>query len=132
MNDLEGKTGRKVAVHITPTPNAPSEARHFVADVLGKHPNVESAKLVASELVTNAVRHGGHDAGDIIVSIKPFTQGGATRVRLEVAQVDHPGFEYKTQTSGHTNATGRGLMIVDAVAKDWGVEEDGTVWAVLE
>lgn len=132
MNDLDGKTGRTVVLHITPTPNAPGEARHFVADVLGQHPNVESAKLVASELVTNAVRHGGRDAGDIVVSVKRLDQSGTSGVRVEVAQIDHPGFAYEDQASGHTNATGRGLMIVDAVAKDWGVEDDGTVWAVLE
>lgn len=132
MNDLDGKTSRTVVVYLTPTPKAPSEARHFVGDVLGQHPNVESAKLVASELVTNAVRHGGRDAGDIIVSIQPLSRDEASGVRLEVSQVDHPGFSYVKEASGHTSATGRGLMIVDAVATDWGVKDDGTVWAVLE
>ncbi len=131
MNDLDDETSRTVVAHINPTAMAPREARHFISDVLSRHPSVETAKLVASELVTNAVRHGGQDAGDITVSVRPPSASNR-RVKLTVSQVDHPGFSYDLQSSGHTSATGRGLMIVDAVASEWGVEEDGSVWAVLE
>lgn len=131
MNDRDDETSDTVVAHINPTPMAPSEARQFVGGILGQHPSVESAKLVASELVTNAVRHGGHDAGDITVTVHPRS-GPDRSVRLAVSQADHPGFDFDTQDSGHTSPTGRGLMIVDAVAAEWGVEADGTVWAVLQ
>lgn len=131
MNDRDDETSNTVVAHINPTPMAPSEARRFVGDILSQHPSVESAKLIASELVTNAVRHGGHDAGDITMSVQA-PKGPDRRVKLTVSQADHPGFNYDRQSLGHISATGRGLMIVDAVAAEWGVEDDGTVWALLE
>ena len=109
------------------TESAPADARRFVDDVLSSSPHRESAKLVASELVTNAVRHGGMDAGSIDVAIV-MIEG----VRIEVSQAAHSGFVHSIRQPDLDEATGRGLMIVAAVSSEWGIEESsGKVWAVF-
>lgn len=109
------------------TDSAPADARRFVDDVLCNSPHLESAKLVASELVTNAVRHGGMDAGAIDVEIVMIDG-----VRLEVSQAAHAGFVHSIRRPDLDEATGRGLMIVAAVSSEWGIEEStGKVWAVF-
>ena len=130
MNEIEDSTASVSEVHLNPTQTAPGDARRFVADVLDGHASVEAAKLIISELVTNAVLHGGRDAGRVTVIVRRDPQHD--RVRLEVTQAKHPGFKYLDQQPGHLGPTGRGLMIVDAVATDWGVDSDtGAVWVVL-
>ncbi len=130
MHETENTTRRTVAVHLNPTPAAPGDARRFIVDVLDRHPAVESAKLIVSELVTNAVLHGGRDAGHITVSVSEDGDGGS--VRLEVSQPAHPGFDFEDNAPGHMESTGRGLMIVEAVADQWGFDRStGSVWAVL-
>lgn len=104
---------------------APADARRFVEQVLGSSPHRDAAKLVVSELVTNAVRHGGRAAGHIDIEIEV---GDA--VTLEVSQPDHSGFVASVRRPGIDDATGRGLMIVAAVSSSWGVDEStGCVWA---
>ena len=130
MNEIDDWTASVAEIHLSPTQNAPGDARRFVADVLDGHAAVESAKLLISELVTNAVLHGGRDAGRVTVIVGREPEHG--RVRLEVSQAKHPGFQYLDQEPGHLGPTGRGLMIVDAVATDWGFDsESGSVWVIL-
>jgi anti-sigma regulatory factor (Ser/Thr protein kinase) len=130
MNEIGDSTAQIAEVHLNPIPTAPGDARRFVSDVLDGHRAVESAMLIVSELVTNAVRHGGRDAGSVTVIIEQNSK--RDRIRLEVSQTSHAGFHYQDQVPGHLGPTGRGLMIVDAVASEWGVDEGcGSVWAIL-
>ncbi len=130
MNEIDDSTALVSEVHLSPTQSAPGDARRFVADVLDGHAAVEPAKLVVSELVTNAVLHGGRDAGRVTLVVTRDEEHD--QVRLQVSQSKHPGFQYLDQQPGHLGPTGRGLMIVDAVATEWGVDrETGSVWAVL-
>jgi anti-sigma regulatory factor (Ser/Thr protein kinase) len=130
MNEIDDSTTSVAEVHLNPTPTAPGDARRFVTDVLDGHASIEPAKLIVSELVTNAVLHGGRDAGRVTVVVQRDIGHG--RVRLEVSQSKHHGFLYPDQEPGHLGPTGRGLMIVDAIASDWGIDDDtGTVWVVL-
>lgn len=130
MNEIDDSTTAVSEVHLKPTPNAPSDARRFVADVLDGHAAVEPAKLIISELVTNAVLHGGRDAGRVTVTLRKDDEHD--RVRLEVSQSKHPGFQYLDREPGHLGPTGRGLMIVDAIATEWGIDDEtGSVWVVL-
>lgn len=116
---------RRRAFRCAATESAPADARRFVDEVLTSSPHRESAKLVASELVTNAVRHGGLDAGSIDVAIHVIDG-----VRLEVSQDAHSGFVPSLREPNIDDATGRGLMIVAAVSSDWGIDEvTGKVWA---
>lgn len=130
MNEIDDSTTSVAEVHLNPTSSAPADARRFVSDVLDGHAAVESAKLVISELVTNAVLHGGQDAGRVTVIVERDPEDD--RVKLEVSQSKHSGFLYLDQEPGHLGPTGRGLMIVDALATEWGVDGDtGSVWVVL-
>jgi anti-sigma regulatory factor (Ser/Thr protein kinase) len=130
MNEIDDSTTSVTEVHLNPTPTAPGDARRFIADVLDGLAVVEPAKLVVSELVTNAVLHGGRDAGQVSVIVE--RDAVHDRVRLQVSQAQHPGFEYLGREPGHLGPTGRGMMIVKGIAAEWGIDnETGSVWVVL-
>ena len=83
----------------------------------------DSVQLIASELVTNALRHGGGTA-DISLSYRPGV------VRVEVR--DHGSGEPRLLDVPADAESGRGLAIVAKLSSDWGVQRhaDGkTVWA---
>jgi serine phosphatase RsbU (regulator of sigma subunit) len=84
-----------------------------------------TARLLASELVTNSVRHGGGDEDDWIgfdVALSP------NALRVEVS--DHgPGFAPAPARPKPDQVAGRGLFLVDALADRWGSADGGTrVW----
>ncbi|MFE9682784.1 ATP-binding protein [Streptomyces sp. NPDC006285] len=84
---------------------------------------IETAELLASELVTNALEHGH---GDVRVLLT-FTDG---RMRLDVRD-GSPESPVLREASA-LDETGRGLFIVKAAADGWGVSEDGTTtWCTL-
>ena len=83
----------------------------------------DSVQLIASELVTNALRHGGGTA-DISLSYRPGV------VRVEVR--DSGSGEPRLLEVPPDAESGRGLAIVAQLSAAWGVEyhDDGkTVWA---
>jgi anti-sigma regulatory factor (Ser/Thr protein kinase) len=132
MKEIHESARGTALVYLNSTPTAPGDARRFVVGVLDDHPAVESAKLVISELVTNAIRHGGGDAGCITVSVDQHAGPSGDHVRIEVSQPNHVGFDFEERDAGHMDPTGRGLMIVDAVAEDWGFDRsNGSVWVLL-
>jgi anti-sigma regulatory factor (Ser/Thr protein kinase) len=94
--------------------------------------DAEIAELLASELLTNAIRHAGLGPGQTIRLRATLPRRG--RLRLEVS---HDGADLPfpaTVTMPPTRACGgRGLAIVDALAAEWGVERGGvlTVWAEI-
>lgn len=112
------------------TDAAPGLARRHVSAACSDVPPhvVEAAKVLASELVTNAVRHGNGRVG-LRVAVEEAA------VQIEVSddgrEMPEPGNGWRPDSEG-----GRGLMIVSALADDWGSAprggEDGkTVWARL-
>jgi anti-sigma regulatory factor (Ser/Thr protein kinase) len=109
-------------------PTDVSEARHFVQGHLVDHGLVEmvdAARLVVSELSTNAIQHARTP-----FSVQLERQDGS--VLLSVA--DGTGHLPESGPAGGvTLATrGRGLQIVQAFSSDWGVNltDDGKiVWA---
>ncbi len=130
MNEIDESSTSLSEVHFDPTPKAPGDARRFVAGVLAGHAAVESAKLIVSELVTNAVIHGGRNAGRVAVAVG--LDAKRDRITLEVSQPKHAGFRYSDRNPGHLEPTGRGLMIVDSIATDWGIDDtNGSVWVIL-
>lgn len=87
------------------------------------------AALIASELVSNAVRHGSALPSGHLVVEWTFGPEGYT---ISVTNASTPGARIAARVADSVEATGRGLLIVAALARDWGVAEaDGctTVWA---
>jgi hypothetical protein len=103
-------------------------ARQFVADRLmawGRYTVVDDASIVVAELATNAVLHA---RSEFIVALS--SHGDAVRVSVRDASARLPAPQDPTPSS----ISGRGLVLVAAVAQRWGTEllPDGkVVWAEL-
>lgn len=117
----------------TTLPAAPTSARaarRFVAEALAhwRLPEVvETAELLVSELVTNALLHAHTD----VELIARLTEG---RVHIEVR--DESSFLPTTRRHHQESQTGRGLELVETLADAWGVDApDGSegkgVWFEL-
>jgi anti-sigma regulatory factor (Ser/Thr protein kinase) len=96
---------------------APAAARSYVAgqlsaDALPEGVAVDDVVLIASELVTNAVR-GGADWIDVTVRV--------TRGRLDLVVGDDAGGWPVLATPDDDATGGRGLGIVDQLADSWKV-----------
>jgi anti-sigma regulatory factor (Ser/Thr protein kinase) len=105
------------------------EARAFVAKALGElHPCVDTAVLLTSELVTNAVMHSSSRCAGGTVSVLIMESAG--RLRIEVAD---EGSELSSPVvRGDVYASdGHGLYLVQTLADQWGYLRDNngtTVW----
>ena len=106
---------------------APRLARAFVAENLQGwqlDDMVETALLVVSEVVTNAVIHARSDA-ELLLERTP------TALRISV--IDHGEGLSQREKTGRGDG-GRGVVIVEALSSRWGTEPtDGgnCVWAEL-
>lgn len=105
-------------------------SRRFVAEVLERSGRdaSDAVLLVASELVTNAVRHGDGD-----VELRIDVDGD--RVRLEVLDDGHVKVEVPHVAPAPTAIGGRGLQLVRDISRRWGSGFDPAgrtlVWAEL-
>ena len=82
-------------------------------------------RLVVSELVTNAVRHG-----EGAIELRLWRDG--TAVRGEVFD-EGGGFEHEVRRTGWDDVGGRGLGIVERLTRRWGIREGTThVWFELD
>ncbi|MFD1831017.1 ATP-binding protein [Streptomyces desertarenae] len=109
-------------------------ARHLLAEWLRRWrcPSdvVDTAQLVVSEFVTNAVVHTASDR------ILCCLQHGEHRLRIEVCDQGTGTRGLAAHSAGVDATNGRGLQLVDALADAWGdVPGPGTrgrvVWAEL-
>ena len=111
-------------------PDAPFAARRFVKSLLecrpyDDHAPTEDAQLVVSELATNAVVHAGSP-----FSVSVRYDGSAVRIAVHDWNPTLPVLRY----GGPTAVSGRGLHLVNTLARAWGVERSPggkTVWAEL-
>jgi len=105
-------------------------SRRFVAEVLARSGRdaSDAVLLVASELVTNAVRHGN---GDVELRIDLDHEN----VRLEVLDDGHVKVTAPRRVPSPTAVGGRGLHLVREVSKRWGSGFDPAgrtmVWAEM-
>ncbi|AUH43266.1 hypothetical protein CXR04_26645 [Streptomyces sp. CMB-StM0423] len=104
-------------------------ARDFVAAALGGIADAEllaDIRLCTSELATNAVRYGPPDR-DFLVRV--VTLHDTVRVEVHDTGDGCP----RTRAPRHDDAHGRGLLVVAALADEWGVAERSgpgkAVWA---
>jgi anti-sigma regulatory factor (Ser/Thr protein kinase) len=105
------------------------EARSFVAKALGElHPGLDTAILLTSELVTNAVMHSSSRCVGGAVSIVIMESAGG--LRIEVA--DEGSDLCSPVVRGDVYASdGHGLFLVQTLADQWGYLRDDsgtTVW----
>jgi anti-sigma regulatory factor (Ser/Thr protein kinase) len=106
-------------------PTAPESARAFVREALQAWNVAEVdhvAELLTSELVTNAVRHAGSP-----ITVRAFHQPSRLRVEVEDTSSAAPTLRRPPPEE----PSGRGLLIVDRLADEWGtdVHPGGkTVW----
>ena len=105
------------------------DARRFVADAIGSSipaSALEIVRLLTSEVFTNGVVHGSGDPIEVEVHLNDVVQ-----VRITDTG---PGFEAKPRQKRLEEPGGYGLVIVDRLADDWGVDSrDGTsVWFTID
>ncbi|MGW6598266.1 ATP-binding protein [Streptomyces sp. NPDC055036] len=90
----------------------------------------DSALLILSELLTNAARHARVSPGREIET-RYLAAPGRLRIEVHDASRERP----RPKAPGPDACEGRGLVIVDALADQWGVSERGgvgkVVWATL-
>jgi anti-sigma regulatory factor (Ser/Thr protein kinase) len=98
-------------------PAAPAKARRIVATLPLTERLRDAVVIVASELVTNSVRHAGVAAGD---PIELHVTGDDRRLTASVHD-GGPGFSKSTAMNGKRRAGGLGLKIVAALSEDWAV-----------
>ncbi|MGW8556961.1 ATP-binding protein [Streptomyces tubercidicus] len=90
----------------------------------------DSAELLLSELVTNAVRAQASADAEVGVGVRFAWSGGRLRLEVWDASDELP----VRKDAEEDEECGRGLVLVDALASCWGVDRDGTgktVWAEL-
>lgn len=112
-------------LRLPPDPASPSTARRWLEALLGgEAPEVvQVAVLALTEAVTNVVLHAR-------TAMRVRARRGPGRLRVEVADEDARG-SLLLRRPHEGAATGRGLLLLDAVTTAWGVEVDDrakTVW----
>ncbi len=122
-------------MRLEPRPDSVRAARRFVVGALDGALDgalsaalVEAVVLLTSEVVTNAIRHGGpYRAGEDVVVRIGRTGDDAVRVEVQDRNLTMPA-----RGDGSTDApSGRGVLLVEELARSWGVTPDGTgkvVW----
>ncbi|MFE3740178.1 SpoIIE family protein phosphatase [Streptomyces sp. NPDC059096] len=119
-------------------------ARHMIRAAVtawGARERSDAIELAADELITNALLHTDGGAA-VVVRVLPRTErsepeaepdGGRTGTgrRLRVEVEDGSSALPHRREAGESGLSGRGLLLVDELADDWGVESRGSgkcVW----
>jgi DNA-binding NarL/FixJ family response regulator len=116
----------EVSTRLAADPASARAARRFVRDALAGADSEdleETVTLLVSELVTNAVIHGGGDV-EVLVRLLPAS------VRVEV--MDASATAPVPRAAADEDTSGRGLALVESLARRWGVDPVAgggkTVW----
>jgi anti-sigma regulatory factor (Ser/Thr protein kinase) len=124
----------QVSIEVPVEAEAPAIAREVVASALVgvrvAEDRIEDLRLLTSEIVTNAIRHAGLEAGDTIGLAVDVSE---ERVRVRVED-DGPGFEpAEVEGPFPGKAGGWGLVLVQQLADAWGVvrNDPNLVWFEL-
>jgi anti-sigma regulatory factor (Ser/Thr protein kinase) len=119
----------RLDLRLPPVPSSVAEARARVLDALGPELDADhrqTLRLLISELVTNAIRHGG--------SKRPLVLRARWDGEVRVEVVDHgDGFLPRPRAGTVEDPGGFGLFLVGRLADRWGVETGDVtrVWFVL-
>ncbi|MBO8185844.1 SpoIIE family protein phosphatase [Streptomyces spirodelae] len=88
----------------------------------------DTAELLASEMATNALLH---TEGDATLTARPVRDGGRA---LRIAVTDSSPASPQRRAATEQSTSGRGLMLIEELATDWGVEPRGNgkrVWCEI-
>ena len=101
---------------LTADDRAPGQARAFVRAIVGDHPRLDDLELIASELVTNAVRHG---LEPLVMAVT--TAGSAATITVSnAASSSRPHL----LPADPMRLLGHGLRLVDALSSHWHWQAD--------
>jgi anti-sigma regulatory factor (Ser/Thr protein kinase) len=113
-------------------PDQVREARAFVGRLLGpSHPCGSVAVLLASEMVTNSLRHGGSAGPGEAVTVTVVVWDAGVRVEVTGRKADSVPVLRPPDDEAEG---GRGLRLVEDLAVRWGYERGGgqaTTWFEL-
>ena len=119
------------ATKLPPEAASVPEARRFasqaVAELGGTGASPNEVQLLVSELATNAVLHAGTP-----MRLSVLRDGDC--VRIEVRDDDPNVPQVPTGMPAPTATSGRGILLLDAIASEWGVnssEKGKTIWFQL-
>jgi len=118
-------TGALDTIRLPPEPASARAARQHVARVIETGPLsdlVETASLLVSEIVTNALLHAGTD-----IELSCSVEQGSLCVQVRDRSTVSPSPRHYAAGA----MTGRGLGMVELLAAEWGVDVDEhgkTVW----
>ncbi|MFD3487338.1 ATP-binding protein [Streptomyces sp. NPDC058665] len=109
-------------------PESVGQARSFTSEALadwGLPDRAEDVRLCVSELATNALVHGTAPGHGFLVKL----DADEDVVRLEVhdSRRQHP----EARQAAGTDTSGRGLILVNALADGWGVEDRTPVGKIV-
>ena len=133
MGGIERQGPDGLRMRLGSGPDAAAEARRAIARLRADldPPLMETLRLLVTELVTNSVRHTDCQAFTLRIAV------GKSAVLTEVAD-DGPTFDLEPYEGENGRAsdpdTGWGLFLVQRLARDWGVKEEGRskrVWFEL-
>lgn len=122
--------GSRHVVRMRTSRQAPARARREVRRLLSGaagRTTVDTAVLLTSELVTNAVRYG--DIDEIVMTV----ECGPDSIRVSV--LDASPLPPRLTTAPLDGVGGRGILMVDHMASGWGISPDGSgksVWFRLD
>lgn len=129
---VQGPAAVDLTLDLPSTAESASAARDALAPLSERldGPQLETVRLLVTELITNSVKHGrtGEEAVRVTVTVD------SARVRVEVKD-GGPGFEPPPPPSSPSESTsGWGLYLVARIADRWGVEtgDDASVWFELD
>ena len=127
--------GRAGPIDLPTTAAAPAAARRVIRAQAADWPEdlLDAVLLLATEVVTNAVRYG---KGDITLLVADTGADGAREVRVEVTDANPELPAPPPVNGGFPGAeNGRGLHLLDALTASWGAtpRSDGkTVWFTVD
>lgn len=108
--------------HLATDLDAPAQSRRLTKEWMSGHPRRDDAVLAVSEIVANAVKHGGQTARRSGLTLRHET--GEEWIRISVS---HQGTTFNPSSERDVH----GLSLVDRVVDRWGIETIGpvvTVW----
>jgi anti-sigma regulatory factor (Ser/Thr protein kinase) len=126
---MEDQANPQQETEVIAGPGAAASARAAVAQMVASHlqQRMDDVQLAASEIVTNAVRHGRlrQDIDTVRISVGT----GRNVVRVTVEQPTVASVRIEEPRLGE-DPGGFGLHLVDHVADDWGHDPGppGRVW----